>query len=159
MRPFARLALVALLVTFAAMACRPAIPPLRSLDPNADVVVPYPVAGGGEIRFTVRPRYDVGRPITIDLDVSAGATSLRGPVAARILASGLEGERLVRTFTASEFATTTVEPRQRAHVRFTWDGRQTTGAAAPAGTYSLSLDFVIGDEVVRLGTVIEVRAP
>lgn len=80
------------------VACGAASAPVRSLDPNADVVVPYAIAGGGEVRFTVRPRYVIG------------------------------GERVVSVFT-------------------------------PSDPYSLSLEFIVGDDVVRLGSVIEMRAP
>src|SRR5205807_692259 len=61
------------LMLAAVVACQPASPPVRSVDPNADVVVPYRVDGGGTIRLTVRPRYPVGSAVTLSLDVAAGA--------------------------------------------------------------------------------------
>lgn len=140
-------------------ACRPAPTPVRSLDPNADVVVPYAVAGAGEIRFTVHPRYVSGQPVFVALDLTAGTLALRGPVSARILASGIEGERVVRAFAPSELGAAEVGPGEKRHLQLVWDGRDANGAFVAAETYSLSVDFLVEGEPVRLGSVIEVRAP
>lgn len=148
-----------LLIAGSLAACRPAPAPVRSVDPGANVVVPYPVAGGGQIRFTVRPRYLVGGPIVVDLDLTAGSAAIRGPISARVFASDLEGERTVRALAGSELAAAEVASGQTRHLQFTWDGRDTTGAFVAAETYSLSLDFIVGGDSVRLGSVIEVRAP
>jgi hypothetical protein len=148
-----------LFVFVTVVACRPGPAPLRSLDPNADVVVPYSVSGGGEIRFTVHPRYDVGRPITFELDITAGVDRIRGPISGRVLASGLEGERLVRQFAAGDLDPREAFAGQKVHVTVVWDGRDSDGKLVPAETYSLSLDFLIGEQTQRLGSVIEVRAP
>jgi len=65
-----------LIVAFTAACARPA--PLPSADPNADVVLRYPVASAGEITFTVRPRYPAGAPISLGLDIRAGSAAERG---------------------------------------------------------------------------------
>src|SRR5207249_1277014 len=78
-----------LLALVAVIACQPSQAPVRSLDPNAPIVIPYKVDGGGEIRFTVRPRYFVGESVTLDLDVTAGSLAIRGPLAGRVLQSDL----------------------------------------------------------------------
>src|SRR5438552_11582854 len=88
----AALVLVLAVVT----ACQPSQAPVRSLDPNAPIVIPYKVDGGGEIRFTVRPRYFVGESVTLDLDVTAGSVAIRGPLAGRVLQSDLGGEQTIR---------------------------------------------------------------
>lgn len=140
-------------------ACRAAPTPVRSLDPNADVVVPYAVAGGGEVRFTVHPRYVIGQPVSVSLDLAAGTLALRGPISGRVAASGLKGERVVRAFAPSELGAVEVGPGEKRHLQFVWDGRDATGAFVAAETYSLSVDFVVGDQLQRVGSVIEVRAP
>ena len=141
------------------VACRAAPAPARTLDPRADVVIPYAVAGGGQVRFTVHPRYDTGQPITLELDITAGSVAIRGPLSGRVLASGLEGERSVRILMASDFTALDVKPGGNAHATVIWDGRDSDGRSVQAETYSLSLDFVIGEQSQRLGSVIEVRAP
>jgi hypothetical protein len=147
------------LLAAALAACRAAPPPPRSLDPRADVVVPYPVAGGGQVRFTVHPRYDTGQPITLELDITAGTVAIRGPLSGRVLASGLEGERTVRMLMANDFTALDVKPGGNGRVTVVWDGRDGDGRSVQAETYSLSLDFVIGDQAQRLGSVLDVRAP
>ena len=77
-------ALVTAVVLLAA--CPAASAPVRSLDPNADVVVRYAVAGGGEVRFTVHPRYMTSQPVAVDLDLIAGAIALGGPVSESVVA-------------------------------------------------------------------------
>jgi len=140
-------------------ACQAAAPAARSLDPNADVVVPYVVSGGGEVRFTVHPRYAVGEPVTFSLDVRAGTQEIRGPLSGRVLASGLaSGEQLVRTVGPTGLGGVEVAPGQATRTTVTWDGRNDKGELVPAETYSLSLDFIVGTEPLRLGTVIEIRA-
>ena len=100
-------------------ACRAAPAPVRSLDPNANVVVPYAVPGGGEVRFTVHARYVTGQPVAVDLDLSAGTLAVRGPVSGRILASGLGGERVVRVFAPSDLGAAQVGPGEKRSLRFT----------------------------------------
>src|SRR6266852_4390281 len=102
--PFRALALL-----LALAACQSSPPVTRSLDPSADVVIPYAVSGGGEVRFTVRPRYAV------------------------------------------------VAPSHSAQTTVSWDGKSNKGELVPAQTYTISLDFVVGDQPVRLGSVIEIK--
>ena len=144
-------------VALSLAACAPAVPPVRSLDPNAPVVVPYPVPGGGQVRFTVRPRYVVGGPIALDLDIIAGTQAIRGLLSGRVLQSDLGGEQTIRRFDAVGLGGVDVAPGRQARTKVTWDGRDDKGAFVRQATYSLSLDFVVGSQPVRLGTVIEVR--
>ena len=116
------------------------------------------MAGGGEIRFTVQPRYAAGKPVTIALDLSAGSTAIRGPVSGLILASEMAGEQTIRHLSATDLPATTVAAGERVHTTVTWDGLGDTGDVMPARTYALSLDFVIGSETKRFGTVLELRA-
>ena len=141
-----------------ASACaRPAAQP--SVDPTADVVVRYAVAGNGQIVFTVRPRYVAGSPVAIGLDITAGTVAIRGPLSGRVLVSGLEGEQVIRVFSAADLGGGEVAPGTRRHLQIVWDATDSDGKAAPAETYGLTLDFIVGDEARRLGTVFDVRAP
>ncbi|HEU5288788.1 MAG TPA: hypothetical protein VFV20_10315 [Candidatus Limnocylindria bacterium] len=137
----------------------PPPPAARSLDPNADVVVTYQVAGGGTIRFTVRPRYVAGEPVTLTVDVGAGSVPIRGPLSGRILGSGLEGEKVIRTFGPGTLAPVEVAADRAARTTVLWDGRDDDGAPVRADTYSAAFDFVVGGESVRFGSVIQLVRP
>lgn len=146
-------------VLVAAITCVPAPPAARSLDPNADVVVTYQVAGGGTIRFTVRPRYVAGEPVTLTVDVGAGSVPIRGPLSGRILGSGLEGEKVVRTLGPGTLVPVDVSAGRTARTRVLWDGRDDDGTQVRADTYSAAFDFVVGGESVRFGSVIQLVRP
>jgi hypothetical protein len=140
-------------------ACGASNPPPRSLDPNADVVIPYAVSGGGEVRFTVHPRYAVGEPVMLSLDIRAGSEAVRGPLSGRVLASELASRELVvRTLGSTGLGGVEVAPGTTAHTTVSWDGRSDAGTFASAQTYSLTLDFIVGAQPLRLGSVIEIRA-
>jgi len=140
-------------------ACGTSTPPPRSLDPNADVVIPYAVSGGGEVRFTVHPRYAVGEPVTLGLDIRAGTQRVRGPVSGRVLASEMaSGEQLIRTLGPAGLGGIDVAAGSTEHTTVTWDGRSDKSEFVTAQTYSLSLDFIVGEQPLRLGSVIEIRA-
>ena len=147
-----------LLLAILVLACAPPRGPAApSADPNASVVVPYKVAGGGEIRFTVKPRYTVGGPVMFDLDISAGSEQVIGPLSGIVLESDLVGEQTVRHLRPGDLQTLQVAPGARAHTTVTWDGKRDDGFAIPAATFSLALDFIVGGANERLGTTIEVR--
>jgi hypothetical protein len=147
----------ALLLVLAA--CQSGSPPPRSIDPNADVVIPYAVSGGGEVRFTVHPRYAVGEPVTFSLDIRAGTVRVRGPLSGRVLASELaSGEQPMRTLGPAGLGGVDVDPGGTARTVVIWDARSDKGEFVPAQTYSLSLDFIVGEQPLRLGSVIEIRA-
>jgi hypothetical protein len=145
-----------MLVTAACAASGPAV---RSLDPNAPVTLSYPVAGGGQIRLTVQPRYDVGRPIAFEVDISAGTVGIRGPITAHVLQSDLAGEQTIRRFGPGELGGADASPGGGAHVTVVWDGKDDKGQSVKAETFSFSMDFIVGTNTQSLGTVIEVRQP
>ena len=151
-----RLAAAGLALLLAA-ACQSSQAPVRSLDPNAPVVIPYKVDGGGEVRFTVQPRYFVGDPVTFDLDITAGTLAIRGPLAGRVLQSDLGGEQTIRRLDSVGLGGVDVAAGGRQHTSVTWDGKDDHGVPVKKDTYSLSLDFIVGTKNVALGTVIEVR--
>jgi hypothetical protein len=140
------------------VACASSAPPARSLDPSAPVVLPYKVAGGGEIRFTVQPRYPVGGPIAVQLEVTAGAQGIRGPVSGHVLQSDLGGEQTIRRFAPGELGGVDLAAGGRAHATVVWDGKDDKGVQVKQDTYSVSLDFIVGGQTLALGSVIEIRA-
>ena len=151
----------ALLVLFVweLLSCQPAPSPVRSLDPSAPVTLSYAVAGGGQIRLTVQPRYDIGKPIAFEVDISAGTVGIRGPVTAHVLQSDLAGEQTIRRFGPGELGGADASPGGGAHVTVVWDGKDDKGQSVKAETFSFSMDFVVGTSTQSLGTAIEVRQP
>ena len=147
---------LALLVT---TTCGSSAPPVRSLDPNAPVTLSYAVAGGGQIRLTVQPRYLVGKPIAFEVDISAGTVGIRGPVTAHVLQSDLAGEQTIRRFGPGELGGADASPGGGAHVTVVWDGKDDKGQSVKAETFSFSMEFIVGTATQTLGTVIEVRQP
>lgn len=146
------------LIASSLLACRPSAP-APTLDPSADIVLRYPVAGGGELTFTVRPGYDPDGPIAFTVDVRAGDEPIRGPVAGRVLFSGVEGEVVIRELGASSLGAVEVAPGRSARVTVTWDGRDETGDLVPPESYSVTLDFVVGGETRRVGTLLRILPP
>jgi hypothetical protein len=151
--------LVAVAFALSICACAPSVPPPHSLDPNAPVTLAYTVAGGGQIRLTVQPRYDVGKAIAFEVDISAGTVGIRGPVTAHVLQSDLAGEQTIRRFGPGELAGADAPPGGGAHVTVVWDGKDDKGQTVKAETFSFSMDFIVGTTTQALGTVIEVRQP
>jgi hypothetical protein len=150
--------LVALVIAAPIASCaRPR--PQPSVDPNADILVRYAVAGSGLIVFTVRPHYKQGSPVSIGLDITAGSLPIRGPLSGRVLFSALDGERVIQQLDATKLGGAQIDPGGTRQLQIVWDGLDADGTVAPAETYGLTLDFVIGDEPRRVGTVFEVRAP
>ena len=47
----------------------------------------------------------------------------------------------------------------RKHGELTWDGRDDAGSSLGPDTYSLALDFIIGESPLRIGSVIQIVAP
>ena len=151
-----RLALAALLM-LAASCAPPAV--TRTADPNAPIVLMYPTAGEGEIRLTVRPRYATGAPVVVEIDVRAGTIAIRGPLAGRVAESELGGERVIRHLPDAELRPVDAPRGSRASTTTSWDARTDEGAFVGPATYSLTLDFAVGDATQRVGTVLELRPP
>lgn len=108
----------------------------------AGFVVPT-IVSNGRIDIAIRTRYVVGSSAIIPITVSATRGQIAGPVAARILASGINephrpAEVLVRTLAVTAI---TVSGGQRGSTTVAWDGRDEHGDPVPADAYSLLLDF------------------
>ncbi len=97
--------------------------------------------------------------MTFRLDIRAGTLRVRGPLSGRVLASELaSGEQLIRMLGPAGLGGIDVEPGGTEHTTVTWDGRNDKSEFVAAQTYSLSLDFIVGEQPLRLGSVIEIRA-
>ena len=138
-------------------ACQPAAPaPTR--QPNAPIVERYATAGGGAIEVTVAAKYAVGQPVIVRVVVTAGTLAIRGPLTGRVVSSGFAGEKVIRTLAPTSLSGTTVEPHATRELAVTWDAKTDDGAVAPGDTYDMIIDFVVGEEPMRVGTTLELAA-
>jgi hypothetical protein len=97
----------------------------------------------GRVEFSLGPTYTIGTRSTIEFAVVVTSGSVRGPLDARVMASGMgEGgapaEVLVRRLTVSP---ATVTAGQRENAMVTWDGIDEKGARVPSDAYVLVLEF------------------
>src|SRR5438093_747461 len=118
-----------LVLAFAAAACSPVNQPsVVSLDPNAPVVVPNKVAGDGEVRFTVRPRYTTGSAVAIELDIRAGTLQIIGPLSGAIFYSAAPGREPVGSGMPQPFQVVRVQLEESLYrgevVELQWGGRR-----------------------------------
>jgi len=126
--------------------CGPPVPPRISTTAPTSIVIPT-VLPNGRIEVVVRTMYTVGTSATIPLRIVTIRGSITGPVAARILASGIGGgtqpsEVLVSTLAV---APVTASAGQTLSTTVAWDGRDATGALVPLDDYSLVMDFTVKD--------------
>ena len=123
----------------------------------SQAVLRYAVPGGGQVVFTLPATFRVGSAVVIDLDLTAGSLPINGPMQGRILLADMRHEFLIRTLPASDVGTVTVAAGQRAHTQVTWDSRDDAGLQVAPETYSLTVEFLVGSEQKRLGTVIQIE--
>jgi hypothetical protein len=121
---------------------RPTLAPL----PLATFIIPT-VLPNGRADVTIRTSYVLGTSAVIPVTLSASRGTITGPVAARILASGIGGrfrpsEVLVKALPVTPAS---AAAGQIASTSVSWDGRDDKGDAVPADAYSLVLDFRITD--------------
>jgi hypothetical protein len=147
-----------------AIACGGPSPTARPAGTGGHFIIPTQLANG-RVEVTIEPHYTLGTTTTFPIAVSATRGAITGPVAARILASGInEGgspaEALVRTL---EAAPVTAAGGQRRTTSVTWDGRDEKGRLVPADAYSLVLDFRVEDGGAvtngRAGVTVQMNAP
>ena len=141
-----------------ALGCTAAPAPARTAT---TFVVPTELPNG-RVELTIEPSYPLGSTLTIPVAIVATRGSITGPVAARVLASGInEGgapaEVLVRELATSPVTATAGSRRT---VTLTWDGRDAKGAIVPADAYSLVLELRSDDgtsRTLRAGATLELR--
>jgi hypothetical protein len=139
---------VFVLVVLVAASCGPQLPVRPTVPPGqaSSFVIPT-VLPNGRVEVTIRTAYVIGTTATIPVRVVAARGTLTGPVAARILASGIGGESRPSEVLVSAL---TVRPVSAAAGKtvttsVSWDGRDDKGQAVPADAYSLLMEFRIED--------------
>ena len=119
----------------------------------------------GRIELMLHPAYTLASGATVPVTVVATRGSIVGPIATKILASGInEGgapaELVVRDLTTDAVTATPGAPQT---TRVSWDGRDAQGRLVPADAYSLRLDFRVDDDgAVRSATAtatLQMNAP
>ena len=141
------------IVALAVASCRAALP--ASLAPSSPHVVAQRLPNGS-LEVAVDGRY-AARPVVFParLQVERGTVRMLG---IRVNASGMEGELLVRTLEVPSDALAARAGESRS-VEVRWDGKDESGATAPAGTYVLLFDFAAdpgdGERRLSLGVTFE----
>ena len=133
-----------------AAGCAPPLPPVTA-TPSQVVTFVIPTAlANGRVDVTIRTSFVIGSSAMISMRISATRGTITGPIAARILASGI-GERgsaaevLVATLAVTPVM---VKAGQSLSTTVTWDGRDAKGELVPADAYSLRMDFRLDDGTV-----------
>lgn len=143
-------ACVALVIAVLAAGCTPPPPP-ASIAPSQALTFVIPTAlANGRVDVTIRTSFVIGSSAMIPIRITATRGTITGPLAARILASGI-GERgsvseaLVVTLVVTAV---TVRAGQTLSTAVIWDGRDAKGQLVPADAYSLRMDFRLEDGTV-----------
>ncbi|HUG55563.1 MAG TPA: hypothetical protein VMJ92_00675 [Candidatus Limnocylindrales bacterium] len=123
----------------------------------SSLTLPYDLPGGGRVELVVAPAYDVASPVRVEVVVRAGTSAVRGPRSGRILFTTLGGEQVVRLLPAEALGSVDVPPGGSARTAVVWDGRDDAGAAVPAETYSLAIEFESGGTTVLATTVVQLE--
>lgn len=122
---------------FAIAACAPAPVTIQRTATPTIIVVPT-VLPNGRVEITLRPSYSLGQPTRIEVAIVATRGTITGPMEARVMASGISAEVLVRRLDATA-ATATADRRATTFV--TWNGQDQFGVRVPADAYVLLLEF------------------
>jgi hypothetical protein len=125
----------ALVLVFAA--CAPAPGTIQRTATPAIIVVPT-VLPNGRVEIAIRPSYVLGQPARIEVAIVATRGTISGPTEARVMASGISAEVLVRRLDATAVTATT---DRRATTFVTWNGEDQFGVRVPADAYVLLLEF------------------
>ena len=138
----------AYLVTILAAGCvSPALATRTVAPQSVTFVIPTTLGVTGRVEITVRTRYVIGASSTIPVRIIATRGTITGPIAARILASGI-GERgavsevVVTTLVVAPVLVNAGQSRSTAVV---WDGRDAKGKLVPADAYALVMDFRLAE--------------
>ena len=149
----------ALLVLALALGCTAAPTPARTAT---TFVVPTELPNG-RVEITVAPAYALGSTVTIPVAIVATRGSITGPLAARVMASGINEGGAPAEVLVRELATTpvTVTAGTRRSVTLTWDTRDAKGIVVPVDAYSLVLEMRSDDggasRTLTAGATLELR--
>ena len=117
----------------------------------------------GRVEITIQPSYPLGSTVTIPVAIVATRGSITGPVAARVMASGINEGGLPAEVLVRELATAplTVTAGSRRSTTLTWDARDAKGVIVPADAYSLVLEMRSDDggasRTLTAGATLELR--
>lgn len=126
-----------LAVALVVAACAPQPGTIQRTATPAIVVVPT-VLPNGRVEIAVRPNYSLDQPARIDVTLVATRGTITGPTEARVMASGISAEVLVRRLDATA---ATAAADRRATTFVTWHGQDQFGMRVPADAYVLLLEF------------------
>ena len=132
-----------------AAGCAPLPPATVSPTQAVTFVIPTPLANG-RVDVTIRTSFVIGSSAMIPIRVSASRGTITGPIAARILASGINERGSVSEVPVATLAVAplTVKAGQTLSTAVSWDGRDAKGQLVPADAYSLRMDFRLEDGAV-----------
>ena len=126
----------------AATACA-ATPPqtARSARAPANPVVTTELPNG-RVEITIAPSYPRGVTVTIPVTIVVTRGTVTGPLAARVVASGINDTGTPAEVLVRELAVTpaTVGRTPSARTTLTWDTRDAKGVIVPADAYVLLLE-------------------
>jgi hypothetical protein len=106
----------------------------------------------GRIELTVARSFPRGAVATIPVAIVVTRGSIVGPIAARVLASGInEGGKPAEVLVRALTVTIQTAGVGRTTTTLTWDTRDAKGELVPADAYALVLDFRANDN----GTAVE----
>lgn len=96
----------------------------------------------GRVEITISPSYTLGATVTIPVTIVVTRGTVTGPLAARIMASGINdpgtpAEVLVRELVVKP---ATIGANSRTSTTLAWDTRDAKGAIVPADAYSLLVE-------------------
>ena len=135
-------ALVALLVV---TSCGSA-PPVKTMAPVTDLVIPTTVPNG-KVEVIVKPTYTVGETIRATIRLTPATGTLRGPLDPFIQASGFHGTATVRRLDIDPISVSAGS----AEVAVLWDMHDDGGTAVGSDDYSLVFNVI--DDAGRTTTV------
>ncbi|MHB8631657.1 MAG: hypothetical protein ACYC9W_06995 [Candidatus Limnocylindria bacterium] len=133
----AKAALIAVAVALGGGGCSSA--PLATAGPTTVFVIPTQLPNG-RVEITIATSYARGAVATIPVAIVATRGTIVGPIAARVLASGIgtPAEVLVRELAVAPI---TVVAAARGSTTLSWDTRDANGVIVPADAYSLVLEI------------------
>jgi hypothetical protein len=137
-----------LATTLLVASCGPQPPSRFTVVPTQPISFVIPtILPNGRVEITIRAAYAIGSSATIPVRLIASRGSVAGPIAARILASGIPkggrpSEVLVATLTVSAVS---AKAGQTAATSVTWNGRDDKNEPVAADAYSLVMDFRLED--------------
>lgn len=118
-------------------ACAPAPGTIQRTATPTVIVVPT-VLPNGRVEIAIQPRYLLGQSARIEVAIVATRGTITGPTHARVMASGISAEVLVRRLDARA-VTATADRRATTFVM--WNGEDQFGVRVPADAYVLLLEF------------------